>query len=151
MPDCLPPPSGRGQGHVLVHLERMKLDIGLQLERKESYDCWSQQQTCGSRFCCCRRPMLRQTDRLTDRPTDKGTPYRFIDPATRAGSASNTTQHVSHCSNTAQTNIRDSISPHRPGDGETICPRRWQFDGGKNRGGSTSVRRRLRSPHIGGG
>jgi len=99
-------------------LERMKLDIGLQLERKESYDCWSQQQTCSSRFCCCRRPMLGQTDR----ETDGRTPYRFIDPATHAGSASNTTQHVSHCSNTAQTNIRDSISPHRPGDGETICP-----------------------------
>jgi len=25
-------------------------------------------------------------------------------------------------------------------------PRRWQFDGGKNRGGSTSVRGRVRSP-----
>jgi len=26
--------------------------------------------------------------------------------------------------------------------------RRWQFDGGKNRGGYTSVRGRVRSPHI---
>ena len=41
----------------------------------------------------------------------------------------------------------------RPGGCETICPppRRWQFDGGKNRGGSTSVRGRIRSPHISGG
>ena len=30
-------------------------------------------------------------------------------------------------------------------------PRRRQFDGGKNRGGSTSVRGRVRSPHISGG
>jgi len=30
-------------------------------------------------------------------------------------------------------------------------PRRWQFDGGKNRGGSTSVRGRVRSAHISGG
>jgi len=36
----------------------------------------------------------------------------------------------------------------RPGGGETICPRRWQFDGGKNRSGSTSVRGRVRSLHI---
>jgi len=28
---------------------------------------------------------------------------------------------------------------YRPGGGETIYPRRWQIDGGKNRGGSTSV------------
>ena len=40
---------------------------------------------------------------------------------------------------------------YRLGDGETIFPRRWQFDGGKNRGGSTSVRKRVRSPHISGG
>jgi len=39
---------------------------------------------------------------------------------------------------------------YRPGGGETICPRRWQFDP-KNRGGSTSVRGRVRSPHISGG
>ena len=30
-------------------------------------------------------------------------------------------------------------------------PRRWPFDGGKNRGGSTSVRGRVCSPHISGG
>ena len=29
--------------------------------------------------------------------------------------------------------------------------RRWQFEGGKNRGGYTSVRGRVRSPHILGG
>ena len=39
---------------------------------------------------------------------------------------------------------------YRPGGSETICPapRRWQFDGGTNLGGSTSVRGRIRSPHI---
>ena len=30
-------------------------------------------------------------------------------------------------------------------------PPRWQFDGGKNRGGSTSIRGRVRSLHISGG
>ena len=44
-----------------------------------------------------------------------------------------------------------SLTRCRPGAGETICPpRRWQFGGGKNRGGSTSVRGRVRSPHISG-
>jgi len=55
----------------------------------------------------------------------------------------------------------DKLSPR--GGGEMICPRRWQFDGGvsfhrqsghrgsKNRGGSTSVRGRVRSPHTSGG
>jgi len=33
---------------------------------------------------------------------------------------------------------------YRPDGGETIRPRRWQFDGGKNRGGSTG----RRSPHL---
>jgi len=33
------------------------------------------------------------------------------------------------------------LNKFSPRGGETICPRRrWQFDGGKNRGGSTSVR-----------
>ena len=40
---------------------------------------------------------------------------------------------------------------YRPGGGETLCPRQWQFDGGKNCGGFTSVRGRFRSPHISGG
>ena len=51
---------------------------------------------------------------------------------------------------------------YRPGGGETVCPRQWQFDGGisfrrqpghrgsKNRGGSTSVCGWVRSPHISG-
>jgi len=34
---------------------------------------------------------------------------------------------------------------------ETMFPHQRQFDGGKNRGGSTSVRGRVRSPHISGG
>jgi len=34
---------------------------------------------------------------------------------------------------------------------ETICPDRWQFDSGKNRGGSTSVCGQVRSPLAGGG
>ena len=34
---------------------------------------------------------------------------------------------------------------YRPGGGETICP---TADGTSTRGGSTSVRRRIRSPHI---
>ena len=38
-------------------------------------------------------------------------------------------------------NRRDDMRP----------PRRWQFDNGKNRGWSTSVRGRVRSPHISGG
>jgi len=43
--------------------------------------------------------------------------------------------------------LRPRLIRYRPGDGETISPRRrWQFDGGKNRGGSTSVRGRVRSP-----
>jgi len=39
---------------------------------------------------------------------------------------------------------------YRPGSDETICPPpgRWQFD---SRRGSTSVRGRVRSPHISGG
>jgi len=42
---------------------------------------------------------------------------------------------------------------YRPGGGrrDDMPPRRWQFDGGKNRGGSTSVRGPVRSPHISGG
>ena len=48
-------------------------------------------------------------------------------------------------------NIDEEQRQRRRG-GETICrPRRWQFDGGKNRGGSTSVRGRVRSPHISSG
>jgi len=57
------------------------------------------------------------------------------------------------------------IARYRPpgGRGEMICPRRWQFGGGisfrrhsghhasKNRGGSTSARGQVRSPHISGG
>jgi len=38
-----------------------------------------------------------------------------------------------------------------PGAARRYGPRRWQFDGGKNRGGSTPVRGRVRSPHISGG
>ena len=39
-----------------------------------------------------------------------------------------------------------------PGAARRYAPhRRLQFDGGKNRGGSTSVRGRIRSPHISGG
>jgi len=40
---------------------------------------------------------------------------------------------------------------YRPGRGETLCLRRRQFDDSKNRGGSTSVCGRVRSPHISGG
>ena len=40
---------------------------------------------------------------------------------------------------------------YRPGAARRYAPRRWQYDGSKNRGGSTSVRRRVRSPHISGG
>jgi len=42
---------------------------------------------------------------------------------------------------TADRTQRDKLKTrYRPGGGETICPRRWQFGAGKNRGGSTSVR-----------
>ena len=41
--------------------------------------------------------------------------------------------------------------PYAVGAARRYAPRRWQFDSGKNRGGSTSVRRRVRSPHICGG
>ena len=44
------------------------------------------------------------------------------------------------------------IKRYRPGGGETICPP--PADGSstrKNRGGSTSVRERVRSPHLSGG
>ena len=39
----------------------------------------------------------------------------------------------------------DEVSPR--GRRDDMPPRRWQFDGGKNRGGSI----RVRSPHISGG
>ena len=38
-----------------------------------------------------------------------------------------------------------TLTSYRPGAGETY---RCQFDGGTNSGGSTSVRGRVRSPHI---
>ena len=47
---------------------------------------------------------------------------------------------------TAQTESAEGASIR-----EGAIERRWQFDGGKNRGGSTSVRGRVRSPHISGG
>ena len=37
---------------------------------------------------------------------------------------------------------------YRPGASRRYAPRRWHFDGGRNRGGSTSVRGRVRSPYI---
>jgi len=46
----------------------------------------------------------------------------------------------------------NKLSPRgRRDDMAGYASRRWQFDGGKNRGGSTSVRGRFRSPHISGG
>ena len=38
-----------------------------------------------------------------------------------------------------------------PGAARRYAPRRWQFDGGKNRGGSTSVRGRVRTSLVAGG
>jgi len=49
---------------------------------------------------------------------------------------------------TASIDAKQGIAP---GAARRYAPRRWQFDGGKNRGGSTSVRGRVRSPHISGG
>jgi len=43
---------------------------------------------------------------------------------------------------------RNKVSPR---GGETICHRRWQFDGGKNRGGSTSLYAALYVSHKPGG
>ena len=35
--------------------------------------------------------------------------------------------------------MKENKTRYRPGSGETICPLSMQLDGGKNRGGSTSV------------
>ena len=43
------------------------------------------------------------------------------------------------------------IARYRPEAARRYAPGRWQFDGGKNRGGSTSVRGRVSSPHISAG
>ena len=45
--------------------------------------------------------------------------------------------------------VKQVIARERPDD--DMPPRRWQFDGGRNRSGSTSVRGRVRSPHVSGG
>jgi len=49
-----------------------------------------------------------------------------------------------------KTRMRCTVTTrYRPGGCETICPRRrWQFDGGKNRGGSTSA---VRTSLVAGG
>ena len=52
-----------------------------------------------------------------------------------------------------------TVTCYRPAGGQTICPRGWIFQKrgstsvreSKNRGGSTSVRGRVRSAHISGG
>jgi len=46
------------------------------------------------------------------------------------------------------TDNKPTATRYRPGRGETICP---PGDGSSTRGGSTSVRGRVRSPHISGG
>ena len=64
-----------------------------------------------------------------------------------------TTVHVIKCLYVSMYSVHVCIYVrYRPRCGETIfpAPRRRQFDGGINRGGSTSVRGRVRSPHISG-
>jgi len=59
-------------------------------------------------------------------------------------------KHVVCDNNNNNNNNNNKVWPRRRRD-DSPPPRRWQFNGGKNRGGPTSVCGRVRSPHISGG